>query len=159
MIREICQVMGISMQLRKITNYSLQHTAITELKITTDRIMPFSDCHTLNGIMLYQIFTSHNIVSLIIPDYNFSKSSDKNSSQVNCNNKKEDHKEKNHDKNNYMQVSCNCNNKNEKEEKSVEEKKKIPLAPLASNIELDSYDPRKKRKIYKIPHDWSKPFK
>ncbi|RIB27819.1 hypothetical protein C2G38_2159545 [Gigaspora rosea] len=51
MIHEICNVTGISMQLRKITNHSLRRTAIqilTELNVTADRIMPFSGHFTLN---------------------------------------------------------------------------------------------------------------
>ncbi|CAG8475696.1 23459_t:CDS:2 [Gigaspora rosea] len=74
MIHEICNVTGISMQLRKITNHSLRRTAIqilTELNVTADRIMPFSGHFTLNGVMSYQTFTPqvmHNMVSLIIPD-------------------------------------------------------------------------------------------
>ncbi|CAG8522230.1 16474_t:CDS:2, partial [Dentiscutata erythropus] len=161
MIREICKVTGISIHLRKITNHSLRRTAIqilTELNVATDRIMPFSGHRTLNGVMSYQTFTPqvmHNTVFLIIPD--------RNSSEFNNNDKKEDHnkeyssnqKESHYKDYGNKEESHNDGNKNE----DANKKKKIPLAPLPSNVESNSHNSRKKRKVLKTPHDWSKPFK
>ncbi|CAG8506788.1 11185_t:CDS:2 [Dentiscutata heterogama] len=126
MIREICKVTGISMYLRKITNYSLCHIAIqilTELNIATDHIMPFSGHRTLNSVMFYQTFMPQ-----------------KESHDKDYGNKEESHDD---------------GNKN----KDANKKKRIPLAPLPSNIESNSYNSRKKCKVLKTPHDWSKPFK
>ncbi|CAG8814739.1 28759_t:CDS:2, partial [Racocetra persica] len=139
---------GISMHLRKITNHSLRRTAIqilTELNVATDRIMPFSGHHTLNGVMSYQTFIPqimHNMVSLIIPD--------RNSSEFNNNDKKEDHnkeysgnQKESHDKDygNKKEIHDD-GNKNE----DANKKKRIPLAPLPSNVESNSHNSRKKRK-------------
>ncbi|CAG8766327.1 1057_t:CDS:2, partial [Racocetra persica] len=156
MIHEICKITGISMHLRKITNHSLRRTAIqilTELNIAIDRIMPFSEHCTLNSVMSYQTFmpqVMYNTVSLIIPDCN--------SSEFNNNNKNEDHnkeysgnQKENHDKDyGNKEEIYNDGNKNEDTNKKT---------PLPSNVELNSHNSKKKHKVLKTPHNWSKLFK
>ncbi|CAG8604523.1 18590_t:CDS:2, partial [Racocetra persica] len=156
MNREICKVTGISIHLRKITNYSLRRTAIqilTELNVATNHIMPFSGHRTLNSVISYQTFTPqvmHNTVSLIIPDCN--------SSEFNNNDKKEDHnkeysgnQKENHDKDYGNKEEIHDDgNKNEDANKKT---------PLPSNVESNSHNSRKKCKVLKTSHDWSKPFK
>ncbi|CAG8829458.1 24435_t:CDS:2, partial [Gigaspora margarita] len=107
-----------------------------------DRIMPFSGHRTLNSIILYQTFTSqvmHNTVSLIILYCDSSETLSKNTSQVNSDNKENHSKEFLDSKEEYD--------------------KRIPLASLLSNTESNIHKPKKKRKVSKPLHNWSKPFK
>ncbi|CAG8735111.1 3718_t:CDS:2, partial [Dentiscutata erythropus] len=123
MICKICKVTGILMHLRKITNHSLRHTAIqilTKLNVATDRIMPFLGHRTLN---------------------------DRNSSEFNNNDKKEDHnkeysgnQKESHDKDyGNKEESHDDGNKNE----DANKKKRIPLALLPLNVESNSHNSRK----------------
>ncbi|CAG8545836.1 1657_t:CDS:2 [Dentiscutata heterogama] len=73
MIREICHIISIDTNLKKITNHSIRRTAIqilTQLNVSTDRIMAFSSHRSPGGVASYQTFTRnilHNTVSMMIP--------------------------------------------------------------------------------------------
>ncbi|CAG8608230.1 16374_t:CDS:2 [Dentiscutata erythropus] len=64
----------INMDHKKITNHSMRRSAIqilTELNVTTDRIMAFSGYRSIGGVASYQTFTNqimNSTVSMIIPN-------------------------------------------------------------------------------------------